>query len=200
MALLWEEYNPTGSRVMVLLGGGWLDDSGVTIQPMADHPDYTQFINRLVYDDYRILCLSGYDILPAYYDALNVITASLVHPTLVGHSAGALVGLNWLKHRDDPTVKAWLFNCPLIYPWVSPLDLRYCYRNTEWVTIETRLIMSTKDPIMSWVDPQASMTQAIDEVRMAGKVRVDIMNRTGYEHSPFSPVPVAYELMSGIRQ
>jgi pimeloyl-ACP methyl ester carboxylesterase len=128
--------------------------------------------------------------------------AQETNPTkiLVGHSAGAVVALEYLKDcpQDKFFEKAFLFNCTLIYPYPSLPSLCNFCEGTNTITESTLLVMSSNDPIMSWSLGLLTMWDAVDTVQEADKnVTVRVLDIPGYAHSPFAPTDVAWEVIMG---
>jgi len=195
-----EEVNATGTRTMVLIGGGFISDLGINVQPLEEHPDYKDFIKKATLKGWRILALHGQEYLGPYYDAISSLVKDVddrQKPILVGHSAGAVVALDYLKDRNRESwfEKTILFNCPLVYPRVDNPALRACYRGTERVNADSLLVMSKNDFIMDYSVEGISMMEAIDIVRQAGKVQVQVLDQPDYVHGPFD-VGVAWKIIS----
>jgi pimeloyl-ACP methyl ester carboxylesterase len=199
-----EEINAAGTRTMVLIGGGKIVDPEVQVLPRKEHPDYEDFIQAAISKNWRILLLHGQDYLSAYYDEIASLARTIKDeqkPILVGHSAGAVIALDYLKDRrlESWFKKAILFNCPLVYPRADLPALKACYQATERVTTNAQLIMSDNDPIMELSLGYIDMRGAIKVVRKARKVDVKVLDRAldglKYEHSPFAPINVAWEIV-----
>lgn len=193
--------NDKGNRTMIFLGGGQIDDGGIDILPLDQHPDYTEFLNNSIAANWRILILSG-QAYPDYYSVMVAIYAKKYasqdgkKPILVGHSAGGVAGLCYARDRpaDSYFDTITLFNVPLIYPYVNTGWLQSFYQETQRITANVNLIMSSNDQLMRWKLGTVTMSDAIDAIRNAGKINVDIVTDIPlYQHSPFSPVDVAWD-------
>jgi pimeloyl-ACP methyl ester carboxylesterase len=189
---------------MVLIGGDKIVDPEIQVQPRKDHSDYEGFIQNATSSHWRILAVYGQDYLSAYYDKISSLAKGIKDkqkPILVGHSAGAVIALDYLKDRplESWFEKVILFNCPLIYPRADLPALKSCYQNTKRVTANAQLIMSENDPIMESSLGLIDMRGAVEVVREASKVKVQVLDRVAdgqkYEHSPFAPIDVAWEIV-----
>jgi pimeloyl-ACP methyl ester carboxylesterase len=197
---------------MVLVGGGCISDLGVTVKPLAEHDDYAGFVGKTSRIGWRIFALRGKNAdLVSYYVVISDLARKInaeqkQKPILVGHSAGAIVCLDYLKDRSQEArgfEKIILFNCPLVYPQVDAPALASCYQGANRVLANTVLVMSTNDNVLDeWTVKGVSISQAIDIVRQTGKttgrIVVDVVNRPDYDHSPFSPNSVAWDNISKI--
>jgi pimeloyl-ACP methyl ester carboxylesterase len=140
---------------------------------------------------------------PGYYaDRIDYLAKEAadrdkIKPILVCHSAGALIGLEYVKHHQQTLFeKVFLFNYPLLYPdsRVS-IYLQMCYKGTENVNADTTLVMSTNDPILPMTLEWQGVTiaDAIAEIRSRGKVKVQ--DSQAFEHSLFK-YGVAWNLIA----
>jgi hypothetical protein len=198
--------NSSGTRTMILIGGDHIEDPDVDVHPLDEHRDYTEFLNKAAGKGWRIVPVQGKKTLVDFYNDISCFakgTHDKQKPVLIGHSAGAVVALNYLKDRPRESYfdKAILFNCPLVYKWADKPSLRSCYKGTERVTTDSQLIMSENDPLMAWSLDGVNMRKAIDIVEGAGKVKVQRLDRVDkqgnkYEHSPFDPIDVAWEIVN----
>jgi pimeloyl-ACP methyl ester carboxylesterase len=204
LGVSYDVINPTGTRTMVLIGGGTIIDPEILVQPLGDHRDYEGFIQNATAKHWRILVVHGQDTLSAYYDKILELAQGSLNkekPILVGHSAGAVVCLDYAKDRPH---ESWferivLFNCPLIYPTADKPALRSCYISTDLITAQVELIMSKNDDVLMPLSLQnITMAQAIDRVQQTGKVHVRVLDQPDYKHSPFSPCNVAWNTVGQI--
>jgi hypothetical protein len=198
-----KEINATGARTMILIGGGPIDDPVIDVRPLAEHGDYVDFLKKAASHGWRIVPLQGQKTLFDFYNEISSSAQRIQDkqkPILIGHSAGALVALNYLKDRrlESWFEKTILFNCPLIYPRAERPALKSSYLGTERVTADAQLIMSEYDDVLMPLSLDSiDMRKAIEIVRQAGKVQVQVVcDKPKYDHSPFSPIDVAWDIVS----
>jgi pimeloyl-ACP methyl ester carboxylesterase len=204
MGVGWDEINPSGTRTMILVGGGDISDAGVRVKPLVDQDeDYQRFVRTATASGWRILALRGQDYPEAYYTVIAVLAGNVRDQRksiLVGHSAGAFVVLDYVKDRpqDSWFEKVLLFNCPLVYQdaKLNMARLQSCYQRTEQVTADTTLTMSKRDFFWNWTVAGVSMTEALDTVRRTCKVDVQVIDQPDYGHSPFPPSNVALKMIT----
>jgi len=199
---------------MILVGGGRISNLGIRVKRLEDQDkkengtwndkkDYRLFVETATKRGWRILAPYGQDYPGLYavmidYLAKEAAARDKPKPILVGHSAGALIGLEYVKHcKDTVFEKVYLFNCPLIYP-DDRVDtaLQCCYKGTENVTADTTLVMSTNDPALPMTlkfRSGFSIADAIAEVR--SKHRINVQDDQAFEHNPFM-YGVAWKLIA----
>jgi len=187
---------------MVFLGGGSVTSGGISVLPISQHPDYADFLAKSEAAGWRIVAISGEDY-PDYYEMVISFHAAEYavqggKPILVGHSVGGMVGLFYAKDRPSDSFFSTitLFNVPLIYPYTDNIPFQRVYKGTERVTADATIIMSKNDPIMAWKLGSVTMLDAVNAVQDAKKVKVQVLDITGYLHSPFSPVDVAWDILN----
>lgn len=200
-----EVRNDDGNRTLIFLPGGELTAGGIEMQPLEQHEDYQTFLSQATAANWRIVALTGtqypdyFEVLISHY-ASKYLTQDNRKSTLLGHSAGGVAGLFYVKDCSSENFfdRVLLFNAPLIYldDRILP-ELRNAYVGTERVTANVKLTMSQFDPIMEWKVGNFSMMDAVEVVEKIGKVEVEVnTTNVDYKHSPFDGVTVAWDALS----